>query len=224
MGLGRKSTIELTGETAGILPSDAWKRVAMHEGWRAGDTCNFSIGQGALAVTPMQMAVMTAAVANGGRVFRPRLILQPARDTATSKGGSGAEGDAQFREGEQMNSIKLSEPTLKVVRAGMFDVVQSPTGTGKRALVPGIEIAAKTGTAEFGRKGEGNKRVWMVAYAPFNKPQYAAVVTLERGESGGRTVAPRMQKLLAGIFNVSLPAPGEPAPAPAPAPSDEVIW
>jgi penicillin-binding protein 2 len=223
MGIGRKSGIQLTGETAGILFSEAWKRQAMHDGWRAGDTCNLSIGQGAMSVTPLQMAQVTMMIANGGRLYRPRLVLR--HEEAVRRGTQGLEssweGDAQYREGELLSTLRVSPAALQVVRAGMHEVIHAERGTGKRALVPGLEMAGKTGTAEWGAKGSGKKRVWMAAYAPFDKPRVAAIVMFEQGDSGGRTVAPRMKKLMAGIFGISLSGD---APATPPMPAAEDGW
>ena len=79
LGLGGRTGIEIGGEREGLVPSDAWKRRVQGDAWRSGDTANVSIGQGQLLVTPLQMAVYTAALANGGRVYRPRLVREPAR-------------------------------------------------------------------------------------------------------------------------------------------------
>jgi cell division protein FtsI/penicillin-binding protein 2 len=83
----------------------------------------------------------------------------------------------------------------------MRDVVNSPTGTGKNARLANVVVAAKTGTAEVGRKGEGKKHVWMMAFAPFDEPRYAVAMVIEEGVSGGSTVGPKVGKLLEAIFS-----------------------
>ena len=119
---------------------------------------------------------------------------------------------------------------IRVVREGMRDAVNQPDGSGKRALLPGVTVAAKTGTAEYGLKGAGRKMTWMVAFAPFEEPRYAVAVLVEDGVSGGTTAAPRVQQLLAQVFRevegrdlpAVLPAgPRPPAPEPVPAPGAE---
>ena len=181
-GIGRVTGIRLPGESAGLLPDDAWKRRRNpRDGWRAGDTCNVSIGQGALLVTPLQMAVLTAAIANGGTIYRPRI---------------------SFAEPEAMVSSRpaWSAPVLQEVRRGMYDSVQSERGTGRRARVAGISMAGKTGTAQYGPAHEGRKHAWMVAYAPYEVPRYAMAIIIEDAESGGLDAAPRVQQVMSQIL------------------------
>lgn len=189
IGLGAPSGIDLPGEAAGLLPSDAWKRRVQRDAWRAGDTANISIGQGQLLVTPLQMAVCAATLANGGRVYRPRLIADPARP-----------------EGELLRDLGWSRAMRETVRGGMRDVVHAQHGTGKRAAVEGLTLAGKTGTAEYGAAGDGRKHTWMVAFAPFEAPSVALALLVEDGESGGITVAPLVHDLLQAIMAPATPA------------------
>jgi len=193
LGLGRRTGIALDYERAGLLPDDAWKRRVYGDAWRDGDTCNASIGQGPILVTPLQMAVVVAAIANGGRVYRPRLLL-----------GVRKPGSKTFETvaPEMVNDLHFSRRALSVVREGMYAVVMSATGTGRRARVPGLEIAGKTGTAEYGRKGSGLKYGWMIAYAPYRNPRYAVAMVIERAQSGGATTAPRIALLFKRIFGI----------------------
>ncbi len=179
VGFGHRTGIELKGEQAGLLPSEEWKREVYNDGWRAGDTCNVSIGQGALLVTPLQMAVFVAALGNGGNIYRPRLM------------------DNGITHGDLVNRMAWSAKTLEIVRGGMFDVINAPHGTGKRALVPGIKMAGKTGTAQYSK---GRKHAWMIAFAPFENPRYAVAMVIENAVSGGITVAPRIRQLMEYIF------------------------
>jgi penicillin-binding protein 2 len=192
LGFGRKTGIDSDYEVAGILPDDAWKRKHWRDRWRPGDTCNVSIGQGALAVTPLQVAVMAAAIANGGALYRPRLALGV---------GNGKTKRPTLREPRPERVLPWSEHTLDVVRQGMRDVIQSPAGTGQRARLDDIAMAGKTGTAEFGLKGAGKKHTWMMVFAPYDNPLYAVVIVLDLGETGGRSVAPLMHGLMDGIFH-----------------------
>lgn len=192
VGLGQKTGIALDGEAHGLVPGDAWKRRVLHDGWRFGDTCNVSIGQGPLTVTPLQMAVVAATLANGGTLYQPRLVVGV------------RERDGSFRTNMApvvVRRLGWSPATMAVVRGGMHDVVMAPTGTGKRALVEGVEMAGKTGTAEFGEKGSGKKHGWMLIFAPFDQPRYAAAMVVDEAVSGGVTVGPRMHELMDGIFH-----------------------
>lgn len=188
VGLGRATGIELLPESSGLVPTDAWKRRVQGDGWRQGDTCNLSIGQGSLLVTPVQMAMVAAAIANGGLVFRPHVVSK--RDETA----------------DLISRQPWSQKAIRIARGGMFDVVQSPEGTGKRAAVPGVNVAAKTGTAEYGPKDERAKHTWMIAFAPFENPKYALAMVVEDGKSGGITVAPKVGKVLQGIFALENPS------------------
>jgi penicillin-binding protein 2 len=189
IGFGYRTDVRLPGEARGLLPGEAWKRRVHHDGWRSGDTCNVSIGQGALLVTPLQMAVFTAAVANGGRVWRPRLVVRADGSTV----------------GELANEMGWSPATLAVVRGGMYDVIQAEHGTGKRAMIPGIEMAGKTGSAEYGPRSDRKKHAWMILFAPYRQPRYAVSLVIEDAVSGGITTAPRMRELMLTIFGVTKP-------------------
>mgnify|MGYP001158017054 FL=1 len=197
LGLGRKTGVEMSYERAGLVPDDSWKRRTFSDGWRDGDTCNMSIGQGALLVSPLQMAVVASALANGGFVYAPHLVRGVRRN-----------GDEKYRpvQPRLVNDLHWSSDALRTVRGGMFDVVMAPTGTGRKAGVPGIEVAGKTGTAEYGPKGSGLKYGWMIAFAPYENPRYAVAVVVEEAYSGGVTAAPLVSRLLGGIFR---PAAGE---------------
>ncbi|HMP76067.1 MAG TPA: penicillin-binding protein 2 [Kiritimatiellia bacterium] len=191
MGLGARTGIELENELAGLVPDDAWKRRTQNDVWRDGDTCNVSIGQGALVVTPLQMAQVTALIANGGRFYRPRLVR-----------GVREFGDGAFamQPPELIREMQWPAANLDVVRQGMRDVVHGERGTARRVAIPGITIAGKTGTAEFGRKDERKRHAWMIAFAPFEAPRYAVALLVDEGISGGETAAPRMRELLLGLL------------------------
>lgn len=188
VGFGHRTGIELRGESSGLLPNEAWKQRVMNDAWRVGDTCNVSIGQGALLATPLQMAVFVMTLANGGYVYRPRLL------------------DEGIQHGDLVNRMAWSEAALQVVRGGMHDVVQAESGTGKRARIPGVRMAGKTGTAQY---GNGKKHAWMILFAPFDAPRYAVALVVEDAVSGGYTTAPRMRKLMQGILvrDGTLPSP-----------------
>jgi penicillin-binding protein 2 len=193
MGLGARTGLDLDGEAAGLIPDDAWKRRERRSegGWRDGDTCNLSIGQGAVLVTPLQMANVAATLANGGKVWQPRLML----------GLRDEHGIWQRTPPKLARVVPWDARHLKLVRESMRDVINAPTGTGRHAKIAGVLVAGKTGTAEVGRKGEGHKNTWMIAFAPYEAPRYAVAMLVEEGVSGGSTVAPLLQKIMNGIFH-----------------------
>jgi penicillin-binding protein 2 len=194
-GLGVKSGIELAREASGLVPTAEWKKrvFGAESEWQLGDTCAFSIGQGALSVTPLQMAVVSAALANGGNVFKPRLVL----------GSRDQSGNVLTNYPVVcLRHFPLAPEMLETVRQGMRDVIMSPTGTGNRAQVPGVEMAGKTGSALSINNGHYTKEhnAWMILFAPYDNPKYAVALVVKDGISGGTTVAPRLRELMAGIF------------------------
>ena len=204
MGLGSKTGIEMDAEQPGLVPNNAWKRNTQRDSWRDGDTCNVSIGQGALLVTPLQMAMMTAAFANGGTVYKPRLVI----------GIKPEEGDVyEAVEPVVLNRMNWERRHIDIVRLGMKDVIMSPRGTARTVQIPGVVIAGKTGTAEFGPKEERRKHAWMVAFAPYDDPQVAIALIVDEGESGGMTAGPIMRRIMLGIFRPDLLAAEEEVPA-----------
>jgi penicillin-binding protein 2 len=192
LGLGSPTGIDLSPEAGGLVPDPAWKRANRRESWTAGDTANYSIGQGFLMTTPLQMAVAAAAIANGGTVHRPRLAR-----------GTRALGDGPFvplPPPAPIERVVWPAAALDAVRRGMEDVVHGERGTARRLRVPGVRIAAKTGTAQYGPPAEGLKRGWMIAYAPAEAPRYAVAMMVEEAVSGGLTVAPRLHGFFEGLF------------------------
>ena len=158
-GLGRSSGIALPGEKKGLLPRKDME-------WYPGDTVNLSIGHGHILVTPIQIACMVSAVANGGIYYKPKLVID--------------------EKGEGM-VINIDKEYLDLVKQGLLRVVKEPDGTGHLSYVKGLDIAGKTGTVELKK---GKNITWFVGFAPFENPQIVVVVVTEEGESGGLTAAP----------------------------------
>jgi len=198
-GLGTKTGIELQGEKAGLIPSYRWKKERFGSGWSAGEVACLAIGQGYNLVTPLQVANLYAAIANGGTLYRPQYIL----------GWSGDDGRfcSQFSP-RPTRKISLSPDTLKFVREALWGVVNSPGGTGWRGRVPGMDVAGKTGTAQVVERGRGGSRrfsdhAWFVAFAPKDEPEIVVAVVIEHGGHGGAAAAPVVQKFLVGWGHVS---------------------
>ncbi len=192
MGLGQKTGIDLDNELGGLIPNDAWKRRVYNDAWRDGDTCNVAIGQGPVIVTPLQMAVVAGAVANGGKIVSPRIVM-----------GSKANEEESFQveNSRAVRDLDWSRQTVQTVRGGMYDAVMSQYGTGRRARVAGMEIGGKTGTAEYGSKDDNLKHAWMIGFAPYNEPRYAVAIVVDSGDSGGETAAPMLRDLMDGVLD-----------------------
>ncbi|MDD5450035.1 MAG: penicillin-binding protein 2 [Candidatus Omnitrophica bacterium] len=184
-GYGSPTGIDLREEAAGLLPSKAWKRSAKKEAWFEGDTLNFSIGQGNLLVTPIQVVRMTAALSNGGILIQPHLVKKIG-DIEVSKGKSRDTG--------------VSSRTLDIIKEGMRMVVEAPGGTGQRARVEGLRIAGKTGTAQ----SAGVSHAWFTGYSPIDNPRLAIVVFLEHGGKGGIDAAELAAKVFAEAKRIGL--------------------
>jgi len=192
-GLGQPTGFDGGSETAGLVPTPGWKRIHYGDRWWDGDTAQMAIGQGFLLTTPLQMACVAAALANGGTLWRPFVLrrIETADGTLVSE-----------RKPERRRTIFSSH--LEFVRQAMLEVVEAPNGTGHRAAVPGLRVAGKTGTAETDIRVDGAvrrvKRAWFIAFAPFEAPQVALAVVFEQGEGGGHTAAPVAGRILADIF------------------------
>lgn len=177
-GLGKPTGIDLVGESSGLVPSPAWKRAKKNENWYEGETVNFAIGQGHLLVTPLQMARVVSVFANEGSLPRPHLIKKIG-DTEVSL--------------PKPKAVNVSKNTLDLIRSAMRQVVDSDEGTGQRARVDGVAVAAKTGTAQ---NPQGEAHAWFVGYAPADKPKVSMVIIIEHGGAGGYIAAEMAKKIL----------------------------
>jgi penicillin-binding protein 2 len=201
--LGRTTGITLPHERPGLIPSSAWKLRALKEPWMAGETISASIGQGFNLVTPLQLAVAYGAIANGGALVRPRLILRV------------SDADGRLVDGpppEASGRVPVRREFLDLVRSGLEGVVEEPHGTGARARVTGVRVAGKTGTAQaVGLKHtegvdeddlawELRDHAWFVGFAPAEAPEIVVAALVEHGGHGGSAAAPVVQKVLARYF------------------------
>lgn len=198
-GLGRLTGIKLDHERAGLVPTSSWKRKRFGVQWQGGETLSVAIGQGFDLVTPLQMAVLIAAVGNGGTLFRPEILKYI--ETADGK-------IVMKQQPEITGGIPAGAETLNIVRQGLLNVVQGKRGTARRIKIPGIEMAGKTGTAQvFNLKKKDRKKdkklayllrdhAWFVCYAPAEKPVIAVAVLVEHGEHGSSSAAPMAREIV----------------------------
>lgn len=184
--LGEKTELPTRQDLGGFFPDIGTRRRNMGGSWTDGDTANLSIGQGDIAVTPLQMTVLAAAIANGGKVYWPRLV-----ERLESEENGFRKVTESVDAGRLRNQIKVNPANLRLVQEAMRDDVADSEGTGKLAAVPGWQVCGKTGTAVVNRRGnEANRITWFVSYAPFDAPRYAVVAMVENGSSGGGACAP----------------------------------
>lgn len=190
-GMGELTGIDLPGEVAGNVPDSAWKERELEEPWRQGDSYNYGIGQGYLTATPLEMLRVVAAIANGGKVLQPRVL----HEVVDSKGQP-----IMVPEPKVLRQVNVSQQNLAIMRDAMRQTVA--TGTATTAKVPGVEVAGKTGTAEFFKLAGTRDHLahgWFFAFAPYEKPEVAIIVFQQQG-NGAMTAAPVASKILRYYF------------------------
>jgi penicillin-binding protein 2 len=204
-GFGSKTSIELHGEKGGLVPTKRWKRERFKEAWQGGETISLSIGQGFVLATPLQLIRAYSAIANGGILYKPRLITRIVT----------AEGDI-VREvlPEKESTIALHKKTLKALRHALWGAVNEDHGTGWALKREGRDVSGKTGTAQVvGMPEEEQEKdreipykirdhALFVGYAPRNNPEIAVLVVVEHGGHGGSTAAPIARRIVDGYFEL----------------------
>lgn len=200
LGFGKVSELGLPGESAANQPTRTWKQEKIGKAWQHGDTFNLGIGQGYMTATPLQLAIMTARLANGGYEVQPNLLL--AKATPREELAPPAP-----RTKPTAPSLRLNPQHLAVIRQGMSDVVNTGHGTANalRSKQPEFTFAGKTGTAQVKRITEREREMgitqaslpWhlrhhalFVCYGPVDNPRYACAVIVEHGQAGGATAGP----------------------------------
>ncbi|QTA93212.1 Penicillin-binding protein 2 [Desulfonema magnum] len=197
-GLGTLTHVDLNHEARGLIPTSEWKEKRMGVPWQKGENLSIAIGQGYNLVTPLQMAVLTAAVANGGILYRPLIV----KKRETVEGRTVYRGDREI-----VGRLPVSRKNLDIVRKGLWEVTHGRAGTARVARVRGLGISGKTGTAQVvsRKRKSGDRRVrslhlkshaWFVAYAEPDDPRIAVAVLVEHGEHGSGTAAPIARELI----------------------------
>lgn len=206
-GYGSPTGIDLPGEVGGLVPNDQWKRQTRAEVWTTGDSYNMAIGQGDLLVTPLQVLLSAATVANGGTVYQPQVVYQMTDVSGAVK---------HDYEPKVIRQLPVSPEIVQQVEQGMWAAVNADSGTAPNARINGVTVAGKTGTAEYCKVVEvepGKKdcyrdthdnsaaHAWFVAYAPFENPQIAVVVFVYDGNEGSATAVPVAKTILETYFS-----------------------
>jgi penicillin-binding protein 2 len=211
LGLGRRSGVDLPSEQPGLMPSEEWVQRVYHHKWYAGETISVAIGQGAVTVTPIQLARMIGAVASGGTLAQPHL-LKNSSDLRTEQ-------------------FPLAEGTVEQVTRGMYGVMNEPGGTGYALRLQNIEFSGKSGTAQLmsyeagsrvgGREGKLTNG-WFVGYAPRRNPEIVVAALVQGStEHGGTTAGPVVRDVVKAYYDKKTGhLPPQPATAENLAPSN----
>jgi len=191
-GLGSPTGVELEGEKSGLVPDPAWSLAVRKHPWYPGETISVAIGQGPVLTTPLQIAAMTSALANGGREVMPHLRAGETQETG--------------------RRLDLPAGVLEAVRRGMWSVVNAPGGTAGRSRLDGIQMAGKTGTVQVVAQstwGDGDSlpyelrdHAWFASFAPVENPELVVVVFVEHGGSGSGTAAPIAKAIYEKYFGL----------------------
>jgi len=193
-GYGSPTGIELSGEAGGTVPNQKWLFQELGENWSIGDTINVSIGQGHLLNTPLQMLNATAAISNGGSLYRPRLVKALTREDGTI---------VKDYPARLLRELQIDRDHIEVVRTGMRQTITNGTGTSYITF-DDIPIAGKSGTAEYGVAVDGKyaeSHAWFTAFGPFENPEIAVVVLIVAGQTGSTYAGPVVNKILDSYFH-----------------------
>ncbi len=201
-GLGERTGISLDNESKGLVPTSEWKKKRIGESWQRGETLNVSIGQGFNLTTPLQMLMLTSAIANNGTLYQPQVVKR----VETADGI-----EVKNIEPVIKGSLTIAPETMAIVKRGLWEAVNTQKGTARGIKLDQYPISGKTGTAQLATSkrptaGETGKEseisdhlkphAWFIAYAPAEAPRIAVVVIVEHGEHGSTTAAPIAKELI----------------------------
>jgi len=205
LGLGSRTGIDLPGEDPGLVPTPEWARAAFKRPWWAGETISVAIGQGAVAVTPLQLAYALGGITEAGELHRPHVAFEPNGQVHPVKDSD-----------EDLHRFPLRRETVEILTQGMWGVVNEG-GTGARARCPGIDIAGKTGTAQVvsaelqkaARNHDYRNNAWFVGFSPTTHPEIVVSALVMQGEHSS-VAAPIVRDIIKSYYQIK--ASGRPAP------------
>jgi penicillin-binding protein 2 len=210
-GLGKLTGISLPHEKSGTVPSSSWKKKRFGAPWYSGETLSFSVGQGYLLTTPLQLLMLISGVANGGKLSLPQ-VVEKVEDVYGNT--------LKEYPPVELGRADVSQKTLQIIQDALRGAVNEPHGTGSACLLKDVKVAGKTGTAqvvampEDFKRGEMNRiplkfrdHAWFVAYAPFEDPKISVVVLVEHGGFGASAAAPIAKKVIEQYLNLNHSAP-----------------
>jgi len=210
-GLGKPTGIELPQELPGLVPTMSWKQRTYGEPLKDGETVSIAIGQGYLLSTPVQLAMLTAALANGGKLLKPTIVGQI----------RGADGTVVVDHAPVVRwEIPVNPEYMALLRSALRDAVYDGKGTGKKCRIPGLNVRAKTGTSQVisakQRTDEGDQipyherpHALFIAYVDDKPKKIAVVVIVEHGGGGGATAAPIARKVICRYYGIPDPGDGK---------------
>lgn len=211
-GLGKVTGISLP-DKPGIVPSSSWKKKRYGTPWYSGETLSFSVGQGYLSATPLQLLLLISAVANGGKILLPQ-VAERVEDIYKNR-------LTEYRPVE-LENVDVSQKTLRIIQEALKGAVNDPHGTGSACALKEAKVAGKTGTAQVIAMPEDYKRgeikriphkfrdhAWFVAYAPFEDPRISVVVLVEHGGFGATAAAPIAKKVIEKYLGLKPSSPSE---------------
>ena len=211
LGMGQSYDLPLDSEQSGLIPDREWKRRRLNEPWYMGETAIAGIGQGYVLTTPLQLALMTATVANGGTLYKPHIVKKITSHVNSSKFETLP---------EVLHESAIPHDAISRVKESLEAVVHDPRGTGRSCRIEGLRIAGKTGTAQvisLAADDEENiseeeityrhrDHALFIAYAPADDPEIATAVIVEHGEHASKTAIPVTRALLMEYFDLEEPA------------------
>ena len=197
LGLGTRTGIPLAAETGGLIPNDDYMLKVHKRKILNGDIANLSIGQGDTLTSPLQLAMAMGAVGNGGTLYAARLVQQVQSVDGQIVNAYGVRARSQ---------VEISKEVLADIKQAMVAVVESRMGTAGKAQVPGVHLAGKTGTAQWGPKNKESTAAWFAGFVPADKPKYAFAVLYESDVKnaddahGGTSAAPLIGRVMREVF------------------------
>jgi penicillin-binding protein 2 len=215
LGLGKKTGIELDNEKSGLIPSSQWKWRRYHERWYPAETLSVAIGQGYVAITPLQLAELAAEIGNGGIFYEPQFV----KEIDSLDGTPVKVFPPVIR-----SQVHIDPAVLAQVRAGMVGVVNAGDGTAHGARLKHVIVAGKTGTAQVIKEVQGVRvkenqgpekyrdHGWFMAFAPVDHPRIAVACIIEHGGHGGSSAGPVVKAVMQEFFMKNPPqvaAPGQ---------------
>lgn len=209
LGMGRTYDLPLDSERSGLIPDREWKRQHRNEPWYMGETAIAGIGQGYVLATPLQLALMTATIANGGTLYKPHIV----KNITTHKNTRDTEAPTEI-----LHRSDIPREAISQVQDSLEAVVHDPRGTGRSCRIEGIRIAGKTGTSQVVSLADDEEdlpeeeiayrhrdHALFIAYAPADNPEIATAVIVEHGEHASQTAIPITRALLLDYFELEAP-------------------
>ncbi|MDD5528864.1 MAG: penicillin-binding protein 2 [bacterium] len=183
VGFGKITGVDIPRESKGFVPSEQWYKQKYGGIWGKGLVANLSIGQGEILATPLQILTLISGIATKGLMYTPRILSKIVNSS----------GQLIYSTSAHYKTLPFSQEAINVTREGMLGAVNAPNGTARTAIIPEIQVAGKTGTAQ---NPHGTPHAWFTAFAPYENPEICVVVLIENGGHGGSIAAPIAKRII----------------------------